>query len=135
MAAVEHRYVVKAEKAALENIIAFAVHLVHPPREVDEQFMKALFEKLAVRFTRSSPVHVVNAPYGPGVNWRIQIRKLPLVGGNLTVGVLKLFKEQQPQLLLREFWIDQRERHAMKREIPCSEPRILPLVRHRQHAH
>src|SRR5262249_8874002 len=35
------------------------------------------------------------------------------------------------QLLLREVRIDERERHAVEREIPRRVPRVLPLVRHR----
>src|ERR1700720_2663026 len=69
------------------------------------------------------------------MNRRIQIRELPLVSRNLTVRMLKLFKQQEPQLLLRELRINERERDAMKGQIPGGEPRILPLVRHRQHAH
>src|SRR5438132_2674956 len=133
--AVEHRDVVKPEKATLENVVAFAVYLVDPPREIDQQFVKTLFEKLAVSFARANSIHVVNTPNGPGMNRRIQIGELPLVSGNLAVRMLKLFKQQEPQLLLRELRIDQRERHAMKRQIPRGEPRILPLIGHRQHAH
>src|SRR2546428_10181849 len=135
MAAVEHRDVIEPEKAALENVVAFAVHLVNPPREIDQQFMKTLFEKFAVSFARANSIHVVNTPYCPRMNRWIQIGELPLVSGNLAVRMLKLLKQQEPQLLLRELRIDQRERHAMKRQIPRGEPRILPLIRHRQHAH
>src|SRR5450432_2903889 len=114
MTAVEHRDVVEAEEASLKNIVPFAVYLVHPPGEIDQQLMKALFQKLAIGLARSNTVHVVDAPDGPGMNRRIQIRELPLIGGNLAVRMLKLFKEQQPQLLFRELWIDQRQRHTVK---------------------
>src|SRR5258708_5603620 len=78
VAAVKHGDVIEAKKAALENIISFAVDLIHPPGKVDQQFVKTLFEKLAVRLPRTNPIHVVNAPNSPGMNRRIEIGKLPL---------------------------------------------------------
>ena len=49
--------------------------------------------------------------------------------------MLKLLEQQQPQVLFRKVRIDERERHTVKREIPCGEPRVLPLVGQREHAH
>src|SRR6266545_1529177 len=100
MAAIEHRYVVEAEKPSFKNVITFVVHFVDPPGEIDEQLMKALFEKLAVWSAGANPIHVVNTPYCPRVKWRIQIGELPLVGGNLAIRVLKLLEQQEPQLFL-----------------------------------
>src|SRR2546425_1141401 len=135
MAAVEHCDVVQTKKPALKNVIAFVVDFVYPPGKIDEQFMKAPFEEVAIRFTAASSIHVVNTPYCPGMNRWIEIRELPLVSRDLAVRMLKLLKEQMPQLVLRKLRIHQRERHAMKCQIPGGKPRVLPLVRHRQHPH
>src|SRR6266498_4710400 len=99
MASIEHRNVVEAEEAALENVVAFIVNLVDPPGKVNQQFMKASFKKLAIGYPRANPIHVVNSPDGPRMNGWIQVRKLPFISRNLTVRMLELFKEQQPQLL------------------------------------
>ena len=66
---------------------------------------------------------------------RIQIGKLPFIGRNLAVGMLKLFKEQHPQILFSEFWIDKSKSCAMKGEIPRCEPGILPFVGHGENPH
>ena len=37
----------------------------------------------------------------------IHVRKFPLVRGNLTVGMLELLEQEQPQVMLGELWINQ----------------------------
>src|SRR6185503_3777892 len=39
LAAIDNRDVIESEESAFEQIVAFAVYLVHPPREVDHQFV------------------------------------------------------------------------------------------------
>ena len=80
-------------------------------------------------------VHVVDAPHRPRVDRRVEIAELPLVGGQLPAGVLELLEQQHPELILGELRVDERERHALKREVPRGEPGVLPLVGHRHHAH
>ena len=57
--------------------------------------------------------------------------KRPLVGGELPVRVHVPLAQQQHELLLGELGVDQRERHAVEREVPGRVPGVLPLVRHR----
>ena len=45
LAAVDDGDVVEAEEAALEDVVALAVHPVHPPGEVDEQLVEAALEE------------------------------------------------------------------------------------------
>src|SRR5690242_13513 len=80
-------------------------------------------------------IAVVHAPNCPGVHRRIQIRELPLISRNLSIGVLELLEEHYPEILLRKFRIYQCQRRALEGQIPCCEPWILPLVGHRQNAH
>ena len=44
-AAIEDGDVVQAKKTAFEQVVAFAVDLVDPPGEIDEQLVKAFLEK------------------------------------------------------------------------------------------
>ena len=76
-------------------------------------------------------VDLVDAPRRPGVHRRIHIAERPLVRGQLPVGVHVPLAQQQHELLLREVGIDERQRHAVERQIPGRVPGILPLVRHR----
>ena len=83
----------------------------------------------------ADPIHVVDPPHRPRVDRRVEIAELPLVRGELAARVLELLEQQQPELVLGELRVDQRERHALEREVPRGEPRVLPLVGHRHHPH
>ena len=76
-------------------------------------------------------VDLEDAPGRPGVHRRVDVAELPFVGRHLAVGVHVPFAGQQHELLLGELGVDQRERHAVEREVPGGVPGILPLVRHR----
>ena len=68
--------------------------------------MEAALEKGAIRGPGTNAIHVVDAPDRPRVNWRIQVRELPLVSGNLPIRMLELFKQHQPKLLFGEVRVD-----------------------------
>ena len=135
LAAIEHRDVVEPEETAFEDVVAFAVDFVHPPREIEHQLVEALLEKISVGSAVADPIHVVDAPDRPRVHRRVEIGELPFVRRNLPVRMLELLEQHQPQLVLREVGIDQSEDDGLEREIPGREPRILPFVRHRKDAH
>src|SRR5215469_3117703 len=73
VAAIYHRDVIQPQKAAFKDVISRAVDLVHPPCEVDQQFMEALLEELAVAFPRSTLLRGIHAPDGPCMHRRIQV--------------------------------------------------------------
>ena len=133
LAAIEDRDVVEPEETAFEDVVALAVDLVHPPREIQHQLVEALLEKIAIGAVADA-IHVVDAPDRPRMDRRIEIREFPLICRDLSVGVLELLEQHQPQLFLREMRVDQRQHDCVKREVPCREPRVLPLVGHRQDA-
>ena len=135
LAAVDHGDVVEAEEPTLEHVVAVAVDLVDPAREVDQELVEAALEPLAVGVAVADPIHVVDPPHRPRVDRRVEIAELPLVGRQLPTWVLELLKQKHPELILGELRVNQRERHALEREVPCGEPRILPLVGHRHHPH
>ena len=66
---------------------------------------------------------------------RVEIGKPPFVGRNLAVGMLELLEQQHPQIFLGKLRIDQRQRRALKCQVPGREPGKLPLVRHGKNAH
>src|SRR4051812_19860975 len=97
--------------------------------------MEALLQEEPVSGSLARFVHVVNAPDGPRMDGRIEIGKFPLVRRYLTTRMLKLFEQQEKELFLRIFWIDQRQGNSVKCKVPSGEPGIFPLVWHRKNAH
>ena len=61
----------------------------------------------------------------------IHVPEIPLVCGDLAVGVQVTGLEQEFQLVFAEFLINQRQRRDMKGQIPGGVPGILPFIRHR----
>src|SRR5664279_3457308 len=49
--------------------------------------------------------------------------------------MLELLEQEQPETVLGERGINERQRHTLKREIPSRKPRELPLVGHGENAH
>ena len=129
-AAVEDPDVIEAQESALEDIFPFGVFPIHPPGEIQEQFVKHALQEDAIAYTLPFLVDLVDAPGRPRMHGRIHISKRPFVGGNLAVWVHVPLTEHQDQLLLGKGRIHQRQRNAVKCEIPCGIPGILPLVRH-----
>ena len=133
-AAIEDADVVETEKAALEDVAALGVLAVHPPGEVQHQLVEDALEKLEIALVAALlSVDLKDAPRGPGVHRRVHVAERPLVGGKLPVRVHVPLAREQHELLLRELRIDERERQAVKREIPGGVPGVFPLVRHRDH--
>jgi hypothetical protein len=77
LAAVDHRDVVEAEEPTLEHVVAVAVDLVDPAREVDQELVEAALEPLAVGVAVADPIHVVDPPHRPRVDRRVEITELP----------------------------------------------------------
>src|SRR5262249_16722695 len=128
LAAVDDGDVVEAEKASLKDVVAFAVDLVDPPGEIDEQLVEALFEKLDVGLAGLELVGVIDAPHRAGMHRWIEVRKLPFIRRDLAVGMQELFEEQEPKLIFGKGDVDEAEGNAMKRKVPGGEPGIFPFV-------
>ena len=54
LAAVEDADVVEPEKAALEDVVALGVLAVHPPGEIEQQFVEDALEEAAIAADRSA---------------------------------------------------------------------------------
>ncbi len=100
--AVEYADIIEPEKTALENVVAFGIFAVHPPGEGDEHLVENSFQKCAVALAALFSFDLVNAPRRPGDNGRINVAKIPLVGGDLAVGVLVPFAHDEIELGLRK---------------------------------
>ena len=84
--AIEDADIVEAEEAAAEDVAAVQVLAVDPPGEVEEEFLEGFLKEenvAAALFIRD----LVNTPYGPGVDGRVDVGEIPFVGGKLAVGV------------------------------------------------
>ena len=130
-AAVEDADVVEAEEAALEHVPAVAVLAVDPPGEVEQQLLEDALEQLAVALAADLRLALVGEDRGPGVDGRVDVAEVPLVGRDLAVGVHVALAQHQLELLLGEVGVDERQRRAVEGEVPGGVPGVLPLVRHR----
>src|SRR5208337_388256 len=134
-ATVHNGDVVQTEKSAFEDVVALAINAVDPPREIDQQLVECLLQEFHIALAGLRSVDFVHPPTRPSVHRRIQVGKLPLVGGNLAIGMLELLKQKKPQILFRESRIDESKSDACERQVPGCEPGILPAVGHGQDAH
>ena len=132
-AAIEHADVVQPEEAALEDVASRTILAIDPPGEVEQQLLEAALEPLLVSLALLPFLQAVREDRRPGVDRRIDVAEIPLVGRNLAVGVHVPLAQHQLQLLLAEIRIDERQCDHVKGQIPGRVPGILPLVRHRDH--
>ena len=86
-AAVEDADVVQAQETTLEDIMAVMVFAVHPPGEVQQQFVEDPLQEGGIGLAGDIAGDLVHLPGGPGVHRRVHIAESPLVGGELAVGV------------------------------------------------
>ena len=126
--AVDRADVVQAEEAALEQVVAEGVFPVHPPGEVDQQLVEDPREEVEVL----AAVEREHLKRRPRLDRRVDVAEVPLVGGQRPVRVLEPLPAQQHELVLGEPGIDVRQGHAVEGQVPGGEPRVLPLVGHRQ---
>jgi hypothetical protein len=78
----------RPEEAALEDVVAFGVLAVDPPREVDEQLLEDALEELAVGAAVELLLDLVDAHRGPRVHRRIDVAERPLVRGIWPLGCM-----------------------------------------------
>ena len=106
---------------------------VDPPGEVQHQLVEdALQERQVAAVAALLAVDLEDAPGRPGVDRRVDVAEVPLVGRQLAVGVHVPLARQQHELALGELRVDQGERDAVEGQVPGGVPGILPLVRHRE---
>ena len=104
---VEDSDVIEPEEAALENVGAVGILAIHPPGEVQKQFMKDFFEESAVGNATHAALNFVNPPRGPRVHGRVHVTESPFVRRQLPVGVHVPFTKQKNELLFSKIGIDQ----------------------------
>ena len=101
---------------------------VHPPGEVDQQLVEDPGEEVEV----PAAVEREHLERRPRLDRRVDVAEVPLVGGQRPVRVLEPLPAEQHQLVLGEPGVDVGQRHAVEGQVPGGEPRVLPLVGHRQ---
>ena len=124
--AVDRADVVQAEEAALEQVVALGVLPVHPPGEVDQELVEDPGQEVQVAAAVDGP-HLQRRP---GVDRRVDVAEVPLIGRQRPVGVLEPLPAHQDQLVLGERRVQVGQRHGVEGQVPGGEPGVLPLVRH-----
>ena len=130
-AAVEDADVVEAQEAPLEDVPARAVLAVDPPGEVQQQLLEAALEPLPVPLAALRRFEAVGEDGRPGVDRRVDVAEVPLVGRDLAVGVHVPLAQHQLELLLAEVGVDERQGEDVEGEVPGRVPGVFPLVGHR----
>jgi len=130
-APIEDPDVVKTEEATLEYVFSVRVLSIHPPSEVQQKLFKRAFEKIDVSLVAQGLRGSMQKQGRPGVDWRVNIAEVPLIGRNLAAGVHVKPFEHEVDLLLGELRVYDRYRDGVKGQVPSRIPGIFPLVRHR----
>ena len=125
--AIERTDVVQSQEPAREDVVAFLVLAVHPPREVQQQLVEDPLEERGV----AAPIDVPDHQRGDRMDRRVHVVERPLVGRQRAVRMLEPLATEQEQLVLRERRVDVSEGDGVERQVPGGEPRVLPGVGHR----
>src|SRR5215510_14444526 len=133
MIAIKSADVIHPKKAALEEVLAQSVLSINPPCEVQKHLLKDTLHERIVRYSGALVLDIEDGLRSQRQDRRIDIVEVPLVSGDLSVWVHVPLAQHQQNLLLGKLRIDMRKRNAVETEIPGSEPREFPLVRHRDH--
>ena len=98
--------------------------------KLTSSFWNALLQQGDVACAALLELGLVDEQRRPGVDGRVDVAEVPLVGGELAVRMQVQLVEHQAQLVLGEVEVDHRQRHGVEREVPRGVPRVLPRVGH-----
>ena len=129
-AAVEDADVVQTEEPAFEDVLAETVLAVRPPSEVQQQLIEGRLEEIDVGLAAQGLLGTMEEQSRPGMDRRVHVAEIPLVGRDLAAGMQVHRMEHQFHLLLGEVGVHNRERKGVEGQIPGRVPGILPLVGH-----
>ena len=125
--AVDRADVVQAEEAALEDVVAVGVLPVDPPGEVDQQLGEDPGQEPDVAAAVDGP----DLQRRPRVHRRVDVPEVPLIRRQRPLRVLEPFPADQDQLVFRERRVQVRQRDGVEGQVPRGEPRVFPLIGHR----
>src|SRR5215472_296220 len=129
--AVEDANIVETEKPAFEKAPAKAIFPIDPPAKIGGEPAEHPLQEVEIGSAAECLLHAVEENRPPGLYRRVDVAEIPLIGRDLTGRVQINLAQKQVELLFGEIDIDRRQRKCMKGKVPGGEPRILPLVRHR----
>src|SRR6266498_958444 len=129
-AAIENTDIIQTKKTSLKDVHSLSIFPIDPPRKIQKKFLENALKKNCVPNAALLLVDLINAPCGPGVDWWIYITERPLVCRQLPVRMHVPLAGHQHELFFRKLRVDQCQRDAVKRQVPCSVPGVFPLVRH-----
>ena len=90
------------------------------------------FQKMHVAVaTAGFLVDFVHPPGGVGVHRRVHVAQLPLVGGQLAVGVHVPVAAEQQELVFGKFGVEPGQRQTVESQVPGRVPGVLPGIGHR----
>ena len=119
----------RPRKPALEDVLAEPVLAVHPPGEVQQELVEGRLEEIDVALAPQGLLGAVQEQGRPGVDRRVHVAEVPLVGGELAAGMKVDPSEHQFHLLLGEVRVHDRDAAACGRRGPRPRTRGTPTCR------
>jgi hypothetical protein len=84
-AAVEDADVVQSEESTFKDIVSKSVLAIHPPREVQQQFLEDPSQKGSITLPGCHLLVYIDSPSCHSLHRRIHVAKVPLIGRDLTI--------------------------------------------------
>ena len=130
-AAIENPDVIEPEEAPFKDIFAEAILAVDPPGEVQHELVKRALEEVDVTRAAQGQLGLVQKEGGPGVDRRVDVAEVPLVGGDLAARVEVDLAQHEIELLLGKIRVHDGKGDGVEGQVPGGIPGILPFVWHR----
>ena len=92
--AIEETYIVQAEKAAFEDVLAIEVFSIHPPSEVEQQLLEHPFKKVQVTTAIQFTLDLECTEHGPSMNGRVDICRFRVSLILIAQGLLRMTYRQ-----------------------------------------
>ena len=94
-----------------------SLRLTHQPK-FKQQLVEDALEKIPIGTSGERLVDLVDAPGGPGVERRVGVAECPFISGKLAVWMHEALLQEEQELRLGEFGVDDREGHGLEAQIP-----------------
>src|SRR6185369_10084916 len=100
-AAVEYSDIVEAEKASRKDVSTLRIFSIDPPIEVRHQPLEGPFQETNIGAAQL-PLNVEQQQSRPGMDGRVHVAEVPLVGWNLAVRMRVQTPEHEQELVFRK---------------------------------
>lgn len=130
LGSVEETNVIQTKEASLEDVLTVEILSVDPPSEVEQQLLEDTLKEVNILSAIQLSLNLESSKSRPSMDGGVDVTKVPLVGGDLTVGMHVPLTGEQIKLLLGKFGVNHGKRDAVEGSIPSGKERVLPHIWH-----